>query len=101
MADVAADARTQRPPGEGPETGEGSRTPRLAEAAIGAVRLVARVIPAGVKRRVDDGVFHYIFQKTRVENDAYGWRPDTPGGGSPPPEYAQLKPGRPHAKPVR
>lgn len=57
----------------------------LAEAAIRGARLVIRVIPQGVKRRIDDGIFHYIFQKTRVENDAYGWRPTTPGGGEPPP----------------
>ena len=57
----------------------------LAEATVSAARAAIRVIPAPVKKRIDDGIFHYIFQKTRVENDAYGWRPTTPpGGGSAP-----------------
>ena len=55
----------------------------LAEATVRVVRAVARVVPARLKKRVEDGVFHYIFQKTRVENDAYGWRPP-PAGGEPP-----------------
>jgi hypothetical protein len=54
----------------------------LAEATVSAARAAIRVIPAPVKKRIDDGIFHYIFQKTRVENDAYGWRPTTPPGGS-------------------
>lgn len=58
---------------------------KVAEVAIGAVRAVAKALPPGLKRRIDDGIFHYIFHKTRVENDHYGWRPDTPGGGTPPP----------------
>jgi hypothetical protein len=55
----------------------------IAEATVRVVRAVARVVPARLKKRVEDGVFHYIFQKTRVENDAYGWRPP-PAGGAPP-----------------
>ncbi len=55
----------------------------IAEATVRVVRAVARVVPARLKKRVEDGVFHYIFQKTRVENDAYGWRPP-PAGGEPP-----------------
>ncbi|MDP2304462.1 MAG: hypothetical protein Q8P18_00375 [Pseudomonadota bacterium] len=64
-----------------PKAGQGPLL--LAEAAVSAVRAVSRVLPAGLKKRIEDGVFHYIFQKTRVENDAYGWRPP-PGGGEPP-----------------
>jgi hypothetical protein len=60
---------------------------RIAELAVGAGRVVVRWVPRRVRKRVEDGIFHYIFQKTRVENDAYGWRPDTPGGGAPPPGY--------------
>lgn len=55
----------------------------VAEAAVGAARAVARVLPARWKKRIEDGIFHFIFQKTRVENDAYGWRPP-PAGGEPP-----------------
>ncbi len=54
----------------------------LAELSIGAARAAIRVVPAPVRKRIDDGIFHYIFQKTRVENDAYGWRPPQPGGGA-------------------
>ncbi len=77
------------------------RAPLLvAEAAIGAARAVARVVPARLRKRIEDGVFHYIFQKTRVENDAYGWRPPPAGGappdtGTPEPETAEDREGPP------
>lgn len=48
-------------------------------------RLAARLLPAGVKKRVEDRIFYAVFQVTRVENDAYGWRPPPPGGAEPPP----------------
>lgn len=51
----------------------------LAELSVGAGRAAIRVIPGPVKRWIDDGIFHYIYQKTRVENDAYGWRPPDAG----------------------
>jgi len=63
----------------------------VAETAIAAMRAVSRVLPGRVKKRIEDGVFYFIFQKTRVENDAYGWRPP-PGGGEPPPGVAETKP---------
>ena len=78
----------------------------LAEAAVTAVRTVARVMPARLKKRIEDGVFHFIFQKTRVENDAYGWRPPPAGGERPPeavgaPDQAPVLPEpRPPAKPT-
>jgi hypothetical protein len=63
----------------------------VAETAIAAARAVSRVLPARVKKRIEDGIFHFIFQKTRVENDAYGWRPP-PGGGEAPPGVTGPKP---------
>jgi hypothetical protein len=65
---------------------------RLAEAVVGAARAIGRRVPRSVRRSVEDRVFYVIFQRTRVENDAYGWRPSTPPGpgraaerqGSPP-----------------
>jgi len=77
-----------------PNNAGGSAALRVAELAVGAARAVARLVPAGVKKRVEDGIFHYIFQKTRVENDNYGWRPDTPGGGEPPPGHGTPPPRR-------
>lgn len=65
----------------------------IAEASVGAARAAIRVIPAPVKKRIDDGIFHYIFQKTRVENDAYGWRPTTPGGPGVPDDPPKAGPG--------
>jgi hypothetical protein len=56
---------------------------KLAEAAVGAARLVGRGLPKGVKKQIEDRIFYFIFQKTRVENDAYGWRPPPPGGTPP------------------
>jgi hypothetical protein len=66
----------------------------VAQVAIRGARIAVRMMPAGLKRRIDDGIFHYIFQKTRVENDAYGWRPDTPGGGEPPPGVDRARGGK-------
>lgn len=70
---------------------------RLSEAlargahAMGVV--VARAAPGRLRKAVEDRVFYVIFQKTRVENDAYGWRPPPPGprpdgASSPAPERA-------------
>ncbi len=84
-ARVALSASASRSPRNAPPDAAGGPALRIAEVAVGAARAVARIVPARVKKRVEDGIFHYIFQKTRVENDAYGWRPTTPGGGEPPP----------------
>lgn len=51
---------------------------RLADLTIGAARRALRVLPRGLVHNVEDRVFYVIFQRTRVENDAYGWRPDGP-----------------------
>jgi hypothetical protein len=57
----------------------------LADALVVTARAVGRVLPKRVMKGIEDRVFYAIFQRTRVENDAYGWRPDVPpGGGSPP-----------------
>ena len=49
--------------------------------AVGVV--VARAAPSRLRKAVEDRVFYVIFQKTRVENDAYGWRPPPPGPAAP------------------
>ncbi len=55
---------------------------KLADLAVRAGRTVWRALPARARKGLEDRVFYVIFQKTRVENDAYGWRPpDAPGGG--------------------
>ena len=41
-------------------------------------RRVWAVMPLGARKNIEDRVFFVIFQKTRVENDAYGWRPPEP-----------------------
>ena len=53
----------------------------IAEGAYRAGRAFARVLPPGVLKQVEDRVFYVIFQRTRVENDAYGWRPPPDSGG--------------------
>lgn len=40
--------------------------------------LVARLVPAGLRKRLSDRVFYAVFHSTRVTNDAYGWRPPDP-----------------------
>ena len=42
-------------------------------------RALVRALPRTLVRAIEDRVFYAIFQKTRVENDAYGWRPPPPG----------------------
>ncbi len=59
---------------------EGRWALRVAEAVVGAVRSVGRRVPRSVRQSLEDRVFYVIFQRTRVENDAYGWRPTTPPG---------------------
>jgi hypothetical protein len=49
---------------------------RVAELSVGVARRLARSVPAGVRKNLEDRLFYVIFQRTRVENDAYGWRPD-------------------------
>jgi hypothetical protein len=51
----------------------------VAEGLHAGGRVLVRVLPRGILRAVEDRVFYAIFQKTRVENDAYGWRPPPPG----------------------
>jgi hypothetical protein len=57
-----------------------SRTERVAGVVVGAGRLLVRLLPAGLKRTLDDRLFGAIFQVTRVTNDAYGWKAPPPGG---------------------
>ncbi len=57
---------------------------RLAELVVRTGRAIASRTPTRVRERLEDRLFYVIFQRTRVENDAYGWRPDVPGGGAPP-----------------
>lgn len=58
----------------------------LADAAVRLGRRVWAVLPEAVRKNIEDRVFFVIFQKTRVENDAYGWRPPEPGGEAGPRE---------------
>jgi hypothetical protein len=57
---------------------------RLSHALAGGVHrlgtALVRLLPRGVVKNVEDRVFYVIFQRSRVENDAYGWRPTSPGG---------------------
>jgi len=63
---------------------------RLSHALAGGVHrlgtTLVRLLPPGVVKHVEDRVFYVIFQRTRVENDAYGWRPTSPGGPGTDPE---------------
>ncbi|MFZ5475760.1 MAG: hypothetical protein ACOZNI_03200 [Myxococcota bacterium] len=61
----------------------------VADAAIATARAIGRVLPKRVVKSLEDRVFYAIFQRTRVENDAYGWRPDAPPGGGEPPTKAK------------
>ena len=58
------------PPPEPP-----SRAERLSGWIVGGLRFVARRVPPKLRKDVEDRIFYAIFQMTRVENDAYGWRP--------------------------
>ena len=55
------------------------------DVVIGVGRRVYHAMPARVQRGLESRFFGAVFQVTRVTNDAYGWRPDTPAGGEPPP----------------
>lgn len=80
----------------------GRLTDAAAKAIVGAGRAVARALPARVRKDLDDRLFYTIFQKTRVENDAYGWRPPAPGGGAGATKPEGPKPeGPPPATPTR
>ena len=59
---------------------------RAADLVVRVGRGVWRALPGRVRKGLEDRMFFVIFQKTRVENDAYGWRPPAPGspGGRPP-----------------
>lgn len=43
-------------------------------------------LPASTQQALDQRFFRYLFLKTRVMNDDYGYKPP-PGGGEPPPGY--------------
>lgn len=60
----------------------------LGRVVVGGGRLVLGALPARARKAIDDRFFGAVFNVTRVTNDAYGWRPDTPPGGAPPPEHA-------------
>jgi len=51
----------------------------LARAVVRVGRVSWSALPAAARKSLEDRVFYAIFQKTRVENDAYGWRPPQPG----------------------
>lgn len=64
----------------------GHRAALLAgDLVIGCARRVYHAMPPRLQREVETRFFGAVFQVTRVTNDAYGWRPDTPPGGEPPP----------------
>jgi hypothetical protein len=48
----------------------------LARATLVVGRGLGRLLPAPIRRQVEDRVFFSVFQVTRVTNDAYGWRPE-------------------------
>jgi len=56
------------------------------EVVLGAGRLAWTALPGRVRKKLEDRFFGAIFQVTRVTNDAYGWRPDEPGGPGDPTE---------------
>lgn len=63
---------------------ESTRALRLADAVLRVGRAVVRRVPPRLRRALDDRLFFAIFQVTRVENDAYGWRPERPAEEDPP-----------------
>jgi hypothetical protein len=77
----------------------GRTAERVSEVVVAGARAAARALPSRVVKGVEDRIFWYIFQKTRVENDAYGWRPPPPGGEAPP-EHRR-EPGAPPRAPAR
>ena len=60
-----------------------SGSERLARVGMATLEAVARRLPRGLKKNMEDRLFYAIFQVTRVTNDAYGWRPPPPGGSPP------------------
>lgn len=52
----------------------------IATLVLGLGRGLGRLVPRPLLRRVEGRVFGAVFHLTRVTNDAYGWRPDAPGG---------------------
>ena len=62
-----------------PSSRRGRVIRHVAEGLHAGGRALVRALPRTVVRAVEDRVFYAIFQKTRVENDAYGWRPPPPG----------------------
>ncbi|MEN9805959.1 MAG: hypothetical protein RL756_467 [Pseudomonadota bacterium] len=57
----------------------GRLTDAVAALTVAGGRAAVRLLPARVRKNLEDRLFYAIFQRTRVENDAYGWRP--PEGG--------------------
>jgi len=49
---------------------------RIATLMVNMARGASRLLPARMRKGIEDRLFYAIFQATRVENDAYGWRPD-------------------------
>ncbi len=49
--------------------------------ALRVARGLVRVMPARVRKSLDDRFFGAVFQVTRVTNDAYGHKPPPPGNG--------------------
>ena len=61
----------------------GRRALLVADGVVRIGRLLWAAAPQRLRRGVEDRFFYAIFQVTRVENDAYGWRP--PEGPGPRP----------------
>ncbi len=56
----------------------------IGRVVIGSVRVTLQVMPARLRRALEDRIFYGIFNVTRVMNDSYGWRPEEPAGYSAP-----------------
>lgn len=50
----------------------------LGRAVLAAGRAFRPLVPARLRRRVEDRFFYAVFNLTRVTNDAYGWKPREP-----------------------
>ncbi|MEL6344613.1 MAG: hypothetical protein AAFV53_15970 [Myxococcota bacterium] len=51
---------------------------RVGRLLVGGVRLAVKIVPASLRKRIEDRIFYGIFNQTRVMNDNYGWRPGQP-----------------------
>ena len=64
--------------------------PPTARFLVESLRTLTRVLPAPLRRHLDDRVFYAVHQLTRVTNDHYpGANPSTPPKGDSPPDNEQ------------